>query len=83
MKRSQVDGLVRISKINARNRYNAGEKLFLCPMNLRPGSPWHPEVAISNEDGYDFDELVNEFEHYNCNYGAGYYAAFYFNPEER
>lgn len=76
----------RIDKRQARNLYNKGETLVLCPDNLRPFTMWHCEIEtnINNLDAYDrektdcFDSLVNQFEIYNCvSRETGYHAAFY------
>ena len=94
MKGFKINGLVRISKYNAKQRYNRGETIYICPFKLRPGGPWHPECAISMRcpDGEvqvfapssnDFDSIVNEFAHFNCNYSAGKYPAYYIEEVDR
>ena len=88
MKCYRIDGFTRIAKLNAKRRYENGETIYLCPHGLRPGAPWHPEVAITkvgrDEDvqyfaGSDdeFEKIVAEFTHYNCNYSSGKYPAYY------
>ena len=89
MKIYLVDGLVRISKQRAERLYNDGKTVYLCPAKLRPGYPWHPEVAITKaerlddmaqyfvSDTIEFEKVVNDFTHYNCNYSAGIYPAYY------
>ena len=70
----------RISKAKARAAYNAGLELVLCPVNLRPGAPWHPEIAISKErsENESFEMELNVFEFYNTrDTETGYYTAFY------
>ena len=32
----------RVDKKTARKVYNNGLRVVLCPVNLRPGYPWHP-----------------------------------------
>jgi len=94
MKWRNVGGFTRISKRVAEKRYCAGEIIYLCPCNLRPGSPWNPEVPVHllNIPGGEnasarfssacFSASVDQFEFYNCNYAAGYYAAFYVKDEQ-
>lgn len=94
MKMYKIDGFRRIAKIKARKRYDNGETIYLCPIKLRPGYPWHPEVAITKTDDRsddmaqyfvsstsEFDNVVNSFEYYNCNYSVGIYPAFYVKEE--
>ena len=92
----KVNGFHRISKRNAEHRYNDGEIIYLCPFRLRPGDPWHPEVAVTKTDlGKDcgaqyfvsntreFNALVDEFMHYNCSYAVGEYPAYYIKKDDR
>lgn len=73
----------RISKREAKRRFEAGEVVALCPVKLRPGFPFAPHCSIRRNDdehwsGVDkFETRLNEFIHYNCSHAAGYYAAFY------
>jgi hypothetical protein len=70
----------RISKAKARAVYNAGLEVALCPVNIRPGAPWYPEIHVSKErsEGESFDNVLNTFEFYNTrNTETGYYTAFY------
>lgn len=83
MKMYQCDGYIRISKLNARNRYNAGEVIYVCPEKLRPGKPWFPESSACAEDnGSDFDKFVNGYEYYNCGASAGRRARFYIKESD-
>ena len=70
----------RIDKRKARNLYNKGVTLVLCPDNLRPFGFYQPEAKIDlNYPNYgDFDKICNEFRFYNCvNCETGYNIAFY------
>lgn len=74
------DNFTRINKTAARKLYEAGESFYMCPVKLRPGKPWHPEVLITPDpsDEYrSFEKDLNSFEYYNCNSYAGQYTAFY------
>ena len=91
MRDCSVYGYRLVSKAAARRMYNDGKVVYLCPSFLRPGSMWHPEVAVtkmdlsqaSEEASYfvsntrDFDKLVDEFMYYNCRSGVGRYPAYY------
>lgn len=41
----------RIDKKTARRAYKNGLRVILCPVNLRPGHPYHPETSISGNAG--------------------------------
>lgn len=67
----------RVSKRTARRCYNNGLPVILCPVNLRPGSPWHCETEF-RRNGESFNMRVDVFEHYNAtNSETGRYSAFY------
>ena len=76
MNKRMVAGFTRISKRAAEKRYNAGEVVILCPVKLRPGFPYFPEIPVKREeisqiggDGFnivvprsrDFETVVNAF----------------------
>ena len=68
----------RVQKARARHEYNAGKEVVLCPCELRPFGPWHPEVMISKEHCLEeFETVVLNYEWYNCKDGCGKYAAYY------
>lgn len=76
--------LERISKATARRLFIENkEPLALCPVNLRPGDPWNPQIVINPGvnrpcDAAQFSNVVGMFEYYNCiNSETGKYAAFY------
>ena len=66
----------RVSKRTARRHYNNGESIIILPVKC-----YTETFAFETEENYNkirtFDNLVTEFEYYNCNYESGYYAAFY------
>jgi hypothetical protein len=83
-KYSYTDGghtFERVSKAVARRAYNNGLRVVFCPVNLRPGEPWHPEVSIQGHSfrfGSTFQVALNEFEYYNLRgRETGRYTAFY------
>lgn len=78
MRQYSIGGYVRISKAEARRAFNAGETVYFCACNMRPGAPWHPETAADNSDGGSFAAAVGWAEHYNCTSAeTGRYLAYY------
>lgn len=80
MRKFEIAGFSRISKAAARKLYNAGQIVYFCPVNLRPGTPWHCECAqqLNPVDPCTFENLVNTFMFYNCtDCETGKYIAFY------
>ena len=79
----------RVSKATAKRAFIDGFTIAFCPSNLRPGTPWHPEIItdrelrgeyIADETGAenDFYNLLNSFEYYNCtNTETGKYTSFF------
>lgn len=41
-----VDGMTRISKHEAFKRFQRGEPFQICPVKLRPGLPWRPDMTV-------------------------------------
>lgn len=80
-KYSYTDGghtFERVDKKTALRAYNNGLRVVLCPVNLRPGWPWYPEVSVSGKSGTPFEVTVNAFEAYNLRgRETGRYTAFY------
>jgi len=77
----------RISKNEARKRFDAGKDFALCPVKLRPGFPWAPHMTVRSGEhkanGRTFEQLLNEFCYYNANCNeTGLYAAFYLVTEK-
>lgn len=79
----------RIDKTTAKKAYLNGLTIIICPVNLRPGEPYHPEQPINRRNreqfvideigaANDFNNLIASFEYYNCrNNETGKYTAFY------
>lgn len=73
----------RITKKQARAAYNNGLTVLFCPVNLRPGYPYHPEISISGKAAATFEEALNAFEFYNIRGNeTGRYTAFYIPVRE-
>ncbi len=83
--------LTRVSKATARRLWGVRDML-LCPSNLRPGRPWHPELRVdaqhiaasirndprNERNPATFDRYVANYEWHNCTCKeTSYYTAFY------
>lgn len=78
MRKFECDGFRRISKAAARKLFETGKVVYLCPVNLRPGGPWHPEMGVKYHSGEGFDVCVNAVTWYNCTgRETGRYLAYY------
>lgn len=66
----------RVDRRTARRLYNNGTPLIIVPCKCFT-EMFSFETKENEKDVRTFDNLVNEFEYYNCNYECGYYAAFY------
>lgn len=77
----------RISKQEARKRYQDGLSTIFCPVNMHP---FHKFFRMSIEinpanincNYQAFETVLNAFEWYNCNSETGYYTAFYIPVKE-
>lgn len=79
-----IDGYTRISKTRARRLYDSGAPVYICPVKLRPGEPWHPETQILKHRAQaTFEELTNAATFYTCGAAAGSYLAYYVRVVER
>lgn len=74
----------RIRKDVARRLFNNGQIIYLTPSNVvaSDSNTWIKPCAISNRSERDFDDIVNNYEYYNCCYELGYYTNFWINEEE-
>lgn len=80
MRKIEIAGFSRISKAAARKLYNAGQIVYFCAVNMRPGAPLNPECGVQLDPAYPepFENRVNAFEFYNCaDCETGKYTAFY------
>lgn len=70
----------RVSKRAARIAYDAGKPVVLCPCKLYPFGGFRPSMLEQKTDQSEqsFYDLVESFEHYNCQLNeTGYYASFF------
>jgi hypothetical protein len=78
----------RVSKAAARKAFVNGFTIAFCPSNLRPGTPWYPELITDRESrdcladdigaANEFQSLLNSFEYFNCTTSeTGKYTAFF------
>lgn len=65
--------MIRLHHSQARKFFLQGKRIALCPSNLYPGAPWHPEcwVDLSMDEGRHDPEdawikIKNSFRWYNC-----------------
>ena len=74
----------RIRKNVARKLFNEGRIIYLTPSNIvaTDSSPWIKPYPINNRAGANFDDIVNQYEFYNCNYELGYYTNFWISEEK-
>lgn len=66
-----------VNKTKAGRFFYEGKSVFLLPCNANPNSPWAGMYEIVDEGDYDFNNIVNHFEYYNCNGEMGKYAVFF------
>jgi hypothetical protein len=81
--------LVRVDKRKARNLFNRGLEIYLCPSNFKPFKDWFIPVLISENKPYyfceslNFDDSVDCFQNYSClNNYTGYFPSFYINTQK-
>ena len=79
-----VGKYTRIRKEVARRLFNNGRIIYLTPSNVAASDSnmWIKPYPISNRSGRDFDDIVNNYEFYNCCYELGYYTNFWITEEE-
>jgi len=85
MKNIDIGKYRRVRKDVARRLFDNGRIIYLTPSNIAAtdSGAWIKPYPINNRAGEDFDDLVNRYEFYNCNYELGYYSNFWINKEEK
>lgn len=72
---------IEITRAEARDRYDKGEKIYAMPCNLTPfgywGSPLTLDKAKFDELGARFDEVINTYAVVSCNKIVGEKLKFY------
>ena len=69
---------MRVTKTEAAAAYRNRLPVILCPVNMRPGAPWHPEARITPNSETPFETVCNEFRYYECiDSETGRYPAYY------
>lgn len=74
----------RVRKDVARKLFQEGMTVYLTPSNVTASDSnmWIKPYPINNRAGWNFDDIVNNFEFYNCNWELGYYTNFWVNEED-
>lgn len=69
----------KITKRMAKRIYEDGGEVYLHPSNMPFDSIWMLPLNISLHSckGADFDAILNEFRHYNCDNVRGCYIHFF------
>lgn len=71
----------RIRKNQARKLYNEGKTIIIAPCNLNIYNPVYNSILsqtiVKIADNREFDNIINDFEWYNCNHEMGYYCSYY------
>ena len=77
-KETAFNGLVRVQRRTAKRLFEEGKDVFLTPHKLRFDTRFNPPSSIKTLHGkYKFDDIVGDFEYYNCNKDTGKYTSFY------
>ena len=68
----------RISKKAAEKLYNAGVLILMIPCKCAPENVWGVGCWVDNSDSETFEQKLNNFAYYNCQYAEmGTYTAYY------
>jgi hypothetical protein len=88
MKQNYIRDYRRVSKTRAKQAYEDGLTIRMCPVKINPTNLWNyytdinvSDVSDGNEEA-DFEKRVNAFIYYNCSWETGYYPAFYVRCDE-
>ena len=84
MRNLDVGKYTRVRKDVARRLNGEGKTIYLTPSNVAANDSnfWVNPYPIRSRDENNFDNIIGEFEYYNCNYELGYYTNFWINEEE-
>ena len=84
MRNLDVGKYTRVRKDVARRLYGEGKTIYLTPSNIAASDSnfWIKPYPIISRDEKNFDNIIGEFEYYNCNYELGYYTNFWINEKE-
>lgn len=70
----------RITKAEARKRYNARQDVYFLSCNMHPENMWQapcPILRDVDDDVTSFNSTVNNYRYYNCDRQRGMYVAYY------
>ena len=72
----------RVTKSQAKRLFNAGREVCVVPVKCQPFGPIYQGAHLKNDyiscEGMTFDNIINEYIYYNCNYNElGRYPAYY------
>lgn len=67
----------KISKRIAKNMFNKGLEIILCPSKLNPNGIWFSGISVTNENEKDLEKILNNFSYYNCTKETGLRINFY------
>lgn len=87
--REQARELKRINKKKARRLYNEGKTIYITRCKVSVFSELFPPFILEKKNYHSeypeliptFDNIINEFEYYNCCPELGYYAAYYIEED--
>lgn len=72
---------IEITRAEAHDRYNKGEKVYTMPCNLTPFGYWESPLTLDKakfeELGAKFDEVIRAYMAVNCNKVTGEKLKFY------
>lgn len=72
--------LKKIQKRTARKLFNQGKVIRILPCNVRLDNKWLQPMEIANWYSgivWDFDWLINSYEHYQCIHELGRYCHYF------
>lgn len=69
----------RVNKTTARKAYQNGKEIYLVPSNLFPFGGWGfgSEITAERMEEKAFNDVVREYEFYNCTNETGNFASYY------